>query len=567
MRKTCAAAPRRASSVFLTVGMLACLATTSEALGQRPEPLPMPQLEEMALSPATVGISDQESREGELIDEVIEPDLRFRLDPIRSLLVRTRQKVSRISIADPAVLDVTQYGPTEFEFFGKRSGETTLSLWFIDELGEEAVLRYLVHVGTDQEEQRRAELEYGELQDRINELFPYSQIQLIPIADKLIVRGQARDVEEASRILSIVRAGGDAGGGWGGGWGGNGVGGWGGGWGGGGAVTGGAVATLPDAPDLPIANVINLLDVPGEHQVMLKVRIAELTRTALRELGASFSVGGDDWGVTSIMGGAGNLSAILNDSIDLELFLKAYSSNGYGKILAEPTLVTLSGRPATFLSGGEFAVPTAVGIGGIGAATTSFRGFGTMLTFTPTVLDKDRIRLNVMPSFSTINNDLQVDGIPGLNSRAVMTTVDLREGQWLAIAGLIQDQQGGSKGRIPFLGDIPFLGAPFMNANVRREETELVVLVSPELVHPMEAKQVPLILPGMDVTEPNDKAFFCLQQIEGHPDVHHRSTVWPAYRDRLREAGFQAVHASRGGGGLYYQQQRYYMCGPQGFSQ
>jgi pilus assembly protein CpaC len=190
-----------------------------------------------------------------------------------------------------------------------------------------------------------------------------------------------------------------------------------------------------------------------------------------------------------------------------------------------------------------------------------------MLTFTPTVLDKDRIRMHVMPSFSTINDDLWVGGIPGLNSRAVATTVDLREGQWLAIAGLIQDQQGGSKGRIPFLGDIPFFGAPFMNESVRREETELVVLVSPELVHPMEAKQVPLILPGMDVTEPNDKAFFCLQQIEGHPDVQHRSTVWPAYRDRLREAGFQAVHASHGQHGLYYQQQRYYMCGPQGFSE
>lgn len=548
--------------MLLTASMLACLAVASEALGQRPHPLPMPQLEHLVLPPATVGISDQEDREGDLIDEVIEPDLRFRLDPIRSLLVRTKQKVSRVSIADPAILDVTQYGPTEFEFFGKRSGETTLSMWFIDEIGQEQVLRYLVHVGTDQEEQRRAELEYGELQDRINELFPYSQIELIPIADKLIVRGQARDVEEASRILSIIRAGGDAGGGWGGGA----AGGWGGGWGGG-AVTGGPVATLPDAPDLPIANVINLLDVPGEHQVMLKVRIAELTRTALRELGMSFSIGGNDWGITSIMGGAGNLSAILNDSIDLELFLKAYSSNGYGKILAEPTLVTLSGRPATFLSGGEFAVPTAVGIGGIGAATTAFRGFGTMLTFTPTVLDKDRIRLHVIPSFSTINNELAVDGIPGLNSRAVMTTVDLREGQWLAIAGLIQDQQGGTKGRIPFLGDIPFLGAPFMNESVRREETELVVLVSPELVHPMEAKQVPLILPGMDVTEPNDKAFFCLQQIEGHPNVHHRSTVWPAYRDRLREAGFQAVHANRGVNGLYYQQQRYYMCGPQGFSQ
>lgn len=149
----------------------------------------MPQLEHLVLPPATVGISDQEDREGDLIDEVIEPDLRFRLDPIRSLLVRTKQKVSRVSIADPAILDVTQYGPTEFEFFGKRSGETTLSMWFIDEIGQEQVLRYLVHVGTDQEEQRRAELEYGELQDRINELFPYSQIELIPIADKLIVRG------------------------------------------------------------------------------------------------------------------------------------------------------------------------------------------------------------------------------------------------------------------------------------------------------------------------------------------------------------------------------------------
>lgn len=89
----------------------------------------MPQLEHLVLPPATVGISDQEDREGDLIDEVIEPDLRFRLDPIRSLLVRTKQKVSRVSIADPAILDVTQYGPTEFEFFGKRSGETTLSMW------------------------------------------------------------------------------------------------------------------------------------------------------------------------------------------------------------------------------------------------------------------------------------------------------------------------------------------------------------------------------------------------------------------------------------------------------
>ena len=155
-----------------------------------------------------------------------------------------------------------------------------------------------------------------------------------------------------------------------------------------------------------------------------------------------------------------------------------------------------------------------------------------------------------------------------------MTTVDLREGQWLAIAGLIQDEQGGAKGRVPYLGDIPFLGAMFSHSKVERAETELVILVSPELVHPMEAKQVPLLLPGMDVTEPTDKAFFCLQQIEGHPNIHHRSTVWPAYRDRLREQGFNAIHAAKeartfpgAGHSLYYQQLNYYMCGPQGYSQ
>jgi pilus assembly protein CpaC len=328
---------------------------------------------------------------------------------------------------------------------------------------------------------------------------------------------------------------------------------------------------IPDAPDLPALTVIDLLEVPGEHQVMLKVRIAELTRSALRQLGVSFNAEGDSWSISSTMAGAGNITAILNDAVDVELFIQASSSNGYGKILAEPTLVTISGRTATFIAGGEFAVPTAVGVGGIGAATTAFRGFGTQLAFTPTVMDKDRIRLQVSPSFSTLNAANAVDGIPGLDTRAVATTVDLREGQWLAIAGLMQDQQGGSKVRVPFLGDIPVLGAMFMREEVKREETELVVLVSPELEHPLEANQVPLLLPGMEVTEPTDKAFYCLQQIEGHPDVHHRSTVWPAYRDRIREANHRAVgeaHQSRPfkNHSLYYQNQQYYMCGPQGFS-
>ena len=129
-------------------------------------------------------------------------------------------------------------------------------------------------------------------------------------------------------------------------------------------------------------------------------------------------------------------------------------------------------------------------------------------------MDKDKIRLQVAPSFSSINEGNTVNGIPGLDTRGVTTTVDLREGQWLAIAGLIQDQQAGSRARIPYLGDIPVLGAAFGRQEVRREETELVVLVSPELVHPLEPEQAPHLLPGMSVTEPTDHVYL-LQMIEG----------------------------------------------------
>ena len=119
MRNLCALAPKWASSVLLTASVFMGLAVGLTAQGQPPEQLPMPTADQLALPPNTVGVVDQDQElEGELIDEVIEADLRFRIDPIRSLLVRTKQKVSRISIADPAVLDVTQYGPTELEFFG-----------------------------------------------------------------------------------------------------------------------------------------------------------------------------------------------------------------------------------------------------------------------------------------------------------------------------------------------------------------------------------------------------------------------------------------------------------------
>ena len=286
--------------------------------------------------------------------------------------------------------------------------------------------------------------------------------------------------------------------------------------------------------------------------------------------------------LSTLSNGLDDFSAIL-DGDDLRFFIRAVTSNGYGKILAEPTLVTISGKPARFLAGGEFAVPTNVGVQGVGAATTTFRGFGTELQFTPTVMDKDLVRLQVSPSFSSLNSDAAVNGIPGLDRRVVDTTVDLREGQWLAIAGLIQDQQGGNRAKLPYLGRLPFVGGLFGRQDTSRQETELIVLVSPQLVHPMEPEEVPLQLPGMEVTDPTDDDFFVRTMIEGFSGANYRSTTHPEieaqYLGQERAAGGRLggglLSRCRGGSrcanqcccGDAVEVQNEYILGPSGFSE
>jgi pilus assembly protein CpaC len=506
-------------------------------------PGPGPGLDLDNPSPAT------QEKVTSLIGEILEPEATLSVSVNRSKLIRLKQPVTRVSITTPNLLDVVQFSPTEFELIGKDEGETTMTLWF----GQNQVLRYLIKVTYDQGVDDRRKMEYAELQNMINEMFPNSAIQLIPIADKLIVRGQARDSQEATQIMAVLR--GQGGGGVGGGGFGN--------FGGGGNVLGqGSVAVVhPGTSNLPASGLISLLDVPGEQQVMLKVRVAELTRTALRQMAADFSITKKNFSLSSILGAGGNVSAIF-DGGDVELFIKALSSNSYSKILAEPNLTTLSGQSASFIAGGQFAVPTAVGIGGIQAATTFFQGFGTQLIFTPSVIDKDRIRLSVAPTVSSLNQSNAVNGIPGLNTRSAFTTVEIREGQWLAIAGLIQDAQTGSSARLPILGDIPVVNLLFSNKSIKRDETELIILVGPELVHPMEGEQVPLLLPGMEVTEPTNLNFYLVGSIEGNPNCHHRSTVWPKQQKAIRLAVREAKRQSR-----YQKCEEYYVAGPHGFSE
>ncbi|MCH7687449.1 MAG: pilus assembly protein N-terminal domain-containing protein [Planctomycetes bacterium] len=517
--------------VAMCMALIASLAIQSEALGQQ--------------SGANNTPANVRKRVTELIDEIIESDVELNVTLRRSKIIRTKLDIFRVAVADPTKVEPVQFSLREVELIGMQAGSTTVTLWMGNEQ-QARLLSILVNVNRDKAVEDRKRLEFGELQQLINNTFPNSKIQLIPIADKLIVRGQVRDELEISQIMSVIRAqaltlnntGAS------------------------GQITnqGTAADPFPDTGQQQTQpSVINMLRVPGVKQVLLKVRIAEIKRSAIRELGTDFNLDIGDFILQSSLGALGNIIAsgtFDNDSFNL--MLRALSSNGNAKILAEPNLVVLSGQTATFISGGEFAVPTVVGVGGAQASTTTFKGFGTQLTFTPTVLDRDRIRLTVVPTFSTLNRANSVNGIFGVDTRSVSTTVELREGQVLAIAGLLQEQQRGDNARVPLIGDIPYLNSIFANKSISRDETELIILISPELVHPLEPEEAPSILPGMEMTEPDDIDFFIKGEIEGRPCCDHRSTVWPLYRNRLYKCGRKC--------NVYNVSESYYIHGPIGLS-
>ena len=494
------------------------------------------------LSPGTCAKID------DVIDTIVEPEASLTVPLRQSKLIHTKLDIKRVSAADPAIVDIVAFDTREIELIGKETGTTTMTIW-LGEGDQSQLLSILVKVSADKTVDQRRRVEYGELQDMLNEMFPGSKIRLFPVADKVIIKGQARDVQEAERISSIVRRQGGNGGN--------------GGYGGWGSVSAQGIAAepFPDGDNnLPQATVVSLLSIPGEQQVMLKVRIAELNRSAARNMGVDLEGQiGDFLFGSSLAGKAGNVfvNGTFADA-SFKVAIRALETHGVAKILAEPNLVTLSGRSATFIAGGEFPVPTVVGVDGVGAASTYFKGFGAMLEFTPTVLDKNRIRLQVSPTFSSLNSSNGVNGIPGLDIRAVSTVVDLREGQVLAIAGLIQDQQHGERVRLPYLGQIPVVGALFTSKGVTRSETELLILVSPEIVSGLDPRCAPSLLPGMDVTEPDDFDLYFRNQIEGRTDEHYRSTVWPKYRDRLIHPKINSA--------THQQAEGYYMNGPSGLS-
>jgi pilus assembly protein CpaC len=272
-------------------------------------------------------------------------------------------------------------------------------------------------------------------------------------------------------------------------------------------------------------NIVNLLNVSGGQQVMLEVRVSEMDKRVSKRLGINFSVvnTAGEFGV-SLLGGLsgflidGDVSASDSATGLLRLispggnvtytgiidFLK---KNGLVKILAEPNLIALSGQTAHFLAGGEFPIPSLDQFGNVGV---TFKPYGVELAFTPTVLSKDRISIMVEPVVSELdfNVSTSIGGstVPGILARRVSTMVEMADGQSFAIAGMLQDTARENVDKYPVLGDIPILGALFSSKQWQRQETELVIIVTPHIVKPLNmAEQT---LPTDFYIEPDDAEFY-----------------------------------------------------------
>ncbi|HZZ79655.1 MAG TPA: pilus assembly protein N-terminal domain-containing protein [Gemmataceae bacterium] len=491
----------------------------------------------------------------------VDPNNTLDLIKGRARLMILKETPKRIQISDETIASYNVFpNSKDMTILGKLTGTTVLNFWFAsaEDKTKETVLSYLVRVFPDPEEKARMERVFKALELEINKKFPDSLVKLDLVGDKVVVSGQAHDIQEAAQILKLVVSN-----------------------------TPGASkipsegipnSPRPDQPDGGPAtpgsanylssgspNVINMLRVAGVQQVMLRVVVAEVNRTAARSIGMNFSlsnkqgitvsenrtgglvVPGAGLGIGSLANTVGNAAAgttalanlpINLDNGQLALAVNALKKLSYAKSLAEPNLVTLNGQPAFFLAGGQFPVPVVTGtVGGAGLQGISYVPFGVQLRFTPYITDKDRIRLNVSATVSTrdpsTGTTVGTSNVAGLTARTFFSTIEMRDGQTLAVAGLIQTNHGADRDQIPFLGTIPVLNRFTGFDRTSAGEQELVILITPELVQPMHAHQLPRLV-GSDMFEPSDLEFYLLGRLEGRRPVDFRSPVMNDFH-RIRQ--------------------------------
>jgi pilus assembly protein CpaC len=405
----------------------------------------------------------------------------------KSIILRSTQPIKRISIADPEIADFLLLSANEIYLKGKSAGITNLTLW----QNSNVVAVYDLEVVYD----------LSRLKQELHNILPEeSDLRVVSTNNSITLSGKISNASNLSQALGLVNA------------------------------------------YAPKGKVNNMVEVGGVHQVMLEVRVAEMTRNLTKRLGVNFAyTRGDDFAV-SLLGGLssfeeGPLGGVLTFSPAVNALFRfqygaatwtglidALREDNLIKILAEPTLITLSGQPANFLVGGEFPVPVPQGLGTVGI---EYKSFGVGLVFTPIVLSKDKINIEVTPEVSDLDfsNAIRLEGFvtPGISTRRASTTVELGDGQSFAIAGLLSESTRADVTKFPFLGDIPILGALFQSKSFQKKETELVIVVTPHLVKPLElAKQT---LPTDFYTEPNDFEFYFNGAIEGKGNARSASVV------------------------------------------
>ncbi|MDP3195051.1 type II and III secretion system protein family protein [Tabrizicola sp.] len=387
----------------------------------------------------------------------------------RAVVVESDVPFAELSIANPGIADISTLSDRSIYVLGKAPGRTTLTL-----LSPEGQLisNVDVHVTPD----------IAEFKERLQQIIPGENIEVRTANDGIVLSGQVSSTAKMDRALDLANR---------------------------------------YAPD----RVSNLMVVGGTQQVMLKVRFAEMNRTVSKALGGGLTLTGSGSSGSGVIGGGGGLSNAFGGvgvsfgvgDLSFQVLLEALETKGMVRTLAEPNLTALSGQEAKFLAGGEYPVPVAQDNDTI---TVEFKPFGVELNFTPVVVDQDIINLTIDAAVSSLDpaNGFSIDqgfSIAAFKRRETSTTVEMRDGQSFAIAGLLQDDFRNDLTQLPWAADIPILGALFRSANYRREQSELVIIVTPHLVNPVAGAA--LALPTDRVRIPTERELFLFGEVATSP--------------------------------------------------
>ncbi len=418
------------------------------------------------------------------------------LDASSSVYLRTRGRIARVSVAAPDIADVAAFPPNQVLVTGKRVGRTTATVW----LGDADVQVLMIEVTYP----------IQAIADAIVQAVPGAvDVDVRQAGEAVVLSGQVPSVADVQRAEQI------------------------------------AGGFLAGAQTTGSSQVINSMTIPGDQQVQIEVSFAEVSRSALREIGVNFWSRKDNWaggllnpatplsgaapstndapGVSALNNGAdqavpllarpisGTFGAIFSSAIGdfpFSATLSLLANRGYARVLTEPTLVALSGQSASFLAGGEFPIPLPQSLGTIGV---DYKKFGIQLKFTPTVVG-DTIQLRMGMTVSDIDFSTGVRlasvNVPGLTTRHADSTIRMRDGQSFVVAGLLSDRVRSTVDKVPGLGELPILGSLFRSTSYRREETELLVVVTAKRVRPLGERPE---LPGENTrVDPNDLQLFLL---------------------------------------------------------